>query len=401
MTAAGNRQPSAGLLAAVFLCLSPVAGCRLPVAGLQAQQLIDERPAPWLPRMLPYPTWDPIEGFAGHLAMGWVKRSNEAPAPVSKAINIEGIASTSGTLGLNVRYDAPGWWRDWRLLAFGGAERLRRVPYFGLGNNSVASDSLGDRFYRYELLRVTAGLVVQRRLAGPVRLLVGGQWRHYNAGSLGDSTAFARDVRAGLISDTVGSNTAELRAGLLLDTRDEESSPSRGLLLEIMGARGLADFDYTRYLAGARLFVPLGEFEQWVIGVRQTVEISRGDAPVFVQYERPTTWYPEDGFGGPTSLRLYAPGRFVAPNRAIGSIDVRKKLLDFPMPTSPMRAWALLFADAGRLWDDGASPSMRGLHWAAGAGGRLQFGKGTIFGLDLGLNGDDGFSFGFATSFAF
>jgi outer membrane protein assembly factor BamA len=204
-----------------------------------------------------------------------------------------------------------------------------------------------------------------------------------------------------VVSDTAGAHSAELRAGLLFDTRDEEASPSRGILLEVMGGSGSGDFRYTRWLAGARAFIPLGEFEQWVIGLRQTVELAEGDIPVFVQYERATTWYPEDGFGGPTSLRLFAPGRFVAANRGVASVDVRKKLLDFPLRTGPMRAWALGFADAGRLWDQDARPSLRGLHWAAGIGGRLQFGKGTIFGLDLGLNGDDGFGFAFGTSFAF
>lgn len=362
---------------------------------------MDQRPAPWLFRLLPYPTWDNVEGFAGHLNVGIIKRSNAAPPPVSLAIGLEATASTAGTVGLNLRYDAPGWWTNTRLLVWAGAERLRRVPYFGLGNNSTASDSLEDRFYRYELQRLGGGITLQRQILGPLRLHLAGQWRRYEARALGDSTVFARDVRAGLVSDTASAHSAELRAGLILDTRDEEASPTRGLLAEVMGVRGAGDFRYTRWLLGARQFLPLGEFHQWVVALRQTVELSRGDVPVFVQYERLTTWYPEDGFGGPTSLRLYAPGRFVAFNSGIVSLDLRKKLLDFPLATSPMRAWALAFADAGRLWDSGERPSLRDWHWATGLGGRLQFGKGTIFGLDVGLNRDDGFSFAFGTSFAF
>jgi len=396
----GNGQRATGIrLAAVIVT---VACCPMPDARAQLPpQRIDSRPAPWLFRLIPYPTYDNVEGLAGHVNVGVIKRSNEAPPPVSLAMGIEATASTAGTVGINARYDAPGWWAGTRLLVWAGAERLRRAPYFGLGNNSTTSDSLEDRFYRYELTRIGGGITLQQRLAGPLRLHVAAQWRRYQARSLDDSTAFARDVRAGLVSDTVSAHAAELRAGVLFDTRDEEASPSRGVFLEAMAVSGTGDVRYTRWLAGARAFVPLGEFEQWVVAVRQTLELSEGNVPVFVQYERLTTWYPEDGFGGPTSLRLYAPGRFVAENRGIASIDIRKKLLDFPLRTGPMRAWGLMFADAGRLWDQDASPSLRGLHWAGGIGGRLQFGKGTIFGLDLGLNGDDGFGFAFGTSFAF
>jgi outer membrane protein assembly factor BamA len=196
-------------------------------------------------------------------------------------------------------------------------------------------------------------------------------------------------------------NGAELRAGLLFDTRREEATPTQGVFLEAMVAQSVGSAEYRRYLLSAREFFPLGEWEQWVLGFRQTTELASGSLPSYIAYERLTTWYPEDGFGGPTSIRLYSTGRYLANNRVVASADLRYKLLDVPYPTSPVRVWLLAFGDVGRLWDPGETPNLRALHWASGVGGRIQISKGTLIGVDLGLNDQDGFAFTIGTSFGF
>jgi len=356
-------------------------------------------PQPWYFRALPYPTYDHDEGFAGHLLVGWRHPGNRRPAPVSLATGIDARIAASGTRGLLFMYDAPGQWTNWRLLAVAGAERLRRVPFYGAGNQAAIVDSLPTEYYRYALLRTTLAVTVQRRLAGAFRLHAALQYRHYNADSLEQATLFGQMMQAGTVNAGPKDNV-EARAGLLFDTRDEEASPTRGVFLEAMAAQTLSGYDYERYLLSAREFLHWGSLEQWVLGLRQTAELATGTVPLFVQYERLTTWYPEDGFGGPTSLRLFSVGRFVAPNRAVLSADLRYKVLDAPLPTNPVRLWVLGFADAGGLWNERQRAPTRDLHWSAGAGARLQFSKSTIFGLDVGVN-DEGLGFGLGTSFAF
>jgi outer membrane protein assembly factor BamA len=356
-------------------------------------------PTPMWFYALPYPTYDSDEGLAGHLIAGWRTSSNRRPPPVSKLIGVDARIATSGTRGALFSYDAPGRWKDWRLLGIVGAERLQRVPFYGLGNSATISDSFPTSYYRYSLLRTTALATVQRRISGPLRGHLAVQFRHYKARPLEDSTLFA-DLLAAGTADTNSRDNIEVRAGLLYDTRDEEASPTKGVFVEAMAARAVSGFDYTRYLLSAREFIRFGDLEQWVLGLRQSAEIAQGTVPVFISYERLTTWYPEDGFGGPTSFRLHSIGRFLAPNRAVFSVDLRHKYYDAPIPTSPVRLWLLGFVDAGRLWNEGEDPSVRNWHWSSGVGARIQLSKSTIIGFDVGAK-DGGFGFGMGTSFAF
>jgi len=362
---------------------------------------IDRPPPPAPPyfRAIPYPSYDADEGFAGHALVGWRRPGNRRPPPVSLAFGFDGRLAASGTRGLLFTYDAPGLWKNWRLLGVAGAERLNRVPFYGLGNTATINEALPTEFYRYQLLRTTLLGTVERRVTRHVRALGGLQWRHYRAHPLADSSLFGDLARAGL-ADTLGKSNVEMRLGLMFDTRDEEASPTRGIFLETMAARAVSGHDYTRYLLSARAFAHFGSLEEWVLGLRQTAEVATGTVPLHIAYERLTTWYPEDGFGGPTSLRLFSIGRFVAPNRTVFSVDLRYKALDAPFPTSPVRVWLIGFADVGRLWNAGERPSFADLHWSTGTGARLQFSKSTIFGLDLGRN-DEGFGFALGTSFAF
>jgi len=167
-----------------------------------------------------------------------------------------------------------------------------------------------------------------------------------------------------------------------------------------MWATSFGDHKYDRFLVSARGFIPLDQYTDWVLGLRQTTELATGNVPFYVSYERLTTWYLEDGFGGERSLRLQPPGRYVAPNRWVASVDLRRKILDFPYPTSPVRLWALAFADAGRLWNTGEKPAVKNAHWSAGLGTRLQISKATVFGVDLGSS-DNGFGWAISTTFAF
>ncbi|MGD0483033.1 MAG: BamA/TamA family outer membrane protein [Gemmatimonadales bacterium] len=363
----------------------------------------------WSFYLIPFPSYNALEGLGASLSGGWRKASPPGPVPVGISIEPNAIISTSGTRGAQLVFDEEGRWHGWRLLLMAGSVREQRAPYFGLGNRSAVADSLDSRYGKaystYSLLRTTGLVAVRRQLAGPLHLLVGAQFRHYRALPLaGRRSKLADDLAAGVPLDTGATDGLEVRGGLLFDTRDEESSPSKGVFVEALVARGLKGglgrLDYTRYALGMREFVPITEFTS--LAFRQNVEISRGAIPFYVADERMTSWRPEDGFGGVTTLRASLPGRFSAPNKALLSADLRYRNWDFLVtPTTPVRLWFLVFADVGRVWISGETFASDHLHAGGGVGALLQIGRGTFFGFDVGWSPDAHVSFTTALSLAY
>jgi outer membrane protein assembly factor BamA len=355
---------------------------------------------PWAFALLPVPTYNSLEGLGAMLVGGWWKSAPPGPIPIGVNISPGASISSSRSRTVSLTYDNRGRVPGWRFLGIVGYERFERAPYFGVGNATVASDSLesanrGARhYYRYSLTRTTAIAAVERRVAGSLRLHLGTQYRHYRALPLGGApTALGADLATGATADTGSSTSLELRGALLFDTRDEELSASRGVFLELIGARAVAgDFDYTRWAFGAREFVPLSL--ETVLAFRQSVQLSRGTIPFYIAYERLTDWLPEDGFGGETTLRQNIPGRWLGANTALASIDLRYKYWDAEVGLSPIRLWLVAHADVGRVWNESERFRWSGLHTGYGVGAIAQLGKATLFGLEVGWSPDAHLQFG-------
>ena len=384
--------PRAAARAAALALL--LAGPRLARAQVPAE--------PWSFLLVPLPTYSSLDGLGVELVGGWWKSAPPGPIPNGATISPGASISSSGTKVLSLTYNNTGRVPGWRFLGIVGYERFERAPYFGLGNDARVSDSLeaadgGDaHYYRYSLTRESAIAAVEHQIAGHLRLHAGAQYRHYRALPLGGApTALGTDLPSGAASDTGASNTFEIRAGALFDTRDEEASPSRGVLIDAMGAKaikGPGDFSYTRWAFDADEFVPVGS--ETVLAFRQAVQLARGSVPFYVEYERLTTWLPADGFGGIATLRQNIQGRWLGPNTALASADLRYKYWDTAIGISPVRLWLVAHADVGRVWNEGETFPISGLHSGYGVGAIGQFGRSGLFGLELGWSPDAHVQFG-------
>jgi outer membrane protein assembly factor BamA len=357
---------------------------------------------PWSFILVPLPTYSSLEGLGAMLLGGWWKSAPPGPIPTGASINPGASISTSGTQTVSLTYNNTGRVPGWRFLAVGGYERFQHAPYFGFGNASVVSDSLeaangGDgHYYRYSLTRTTGIIAAQRRLRGPLRAYAAVQYRHYRATPLGGApTALGADLANGIVSDTGSSTSLELRGAVLYDTRDEEASPSRGVFLQAIGARALkgpGDFGYTRWAFGAGEYAPVGL--ETVLAFRQAVQLTQGSLPFYIAYERLTSWLPEDGFGGTATLRQNIQGRWLGPNTALASVDIRHKYWDTAIGISPIRLWLVAHADVGRVWNKAEQFRWSGLHSGYGIGAIVQFGRASLFGLELGWSPDAHIQFG-------
>ncbi len=342
--------------------------------------------------------YNSLEGLSINLTGGWSKPAPAGPIPTGVSISPAATVATSGSTSFSLTYDNSARIRGWRFLAIVGYEHLNRAPYFGLGNATVVNDSLetangGDaHYYRYALTRTTGIVGIQRRIIGPLRVHVGAQWRHYGVRTLGGApTALGADLASGATSDTGTYTSVEAHGALILDTRDEEASASHGVLLQVAVARALkgpGDFDYTRWSGDAREYISLAYDSSIVLTLRQAVDIAHGNLPFWIAYERLTTWRPEDGFGGATTLRQNLPGRWLGPNDAFGSVDLRYKWWDASVGLTPLRLWLVLHADAGKVWEQDERFRWSGLHSGFGGGAIAQLGRGTFFGLEIGYSPD-------------
>jgi hypothetical protein len=357
---------------------------------------------PWSFYLLPYPSYNSLEGLSINLAGGWYKAAPAGPIPVGVSLSPYVRLATSGSRVVSLTWNNTGRVTGWRFLLIAGYEHLTRAPYFGLGNATVVNDSLeaanggSAHYYRYVLARTTGIAAVERRIAGSVRAHVGAQYRHYRAEPLGGlPTALGADLASGATSDTGSRNSLEVRGALIFDSRNEEASPARGLFVALIGARSLGDagdFAYTRWSAEAREFLPLSG-DSLVLALRQAVQGAPGTLPFYIAYERLTTWLPEDGFGGLTTLRQNLFGRWDGTSNALASVDLRYKWWDAALGLSPLRLWLVLHADAGRVWDAGQHFEWSGLHTGYGAGAIAQLGRASFFGIEIGYSPDAHFQF--------
>src|SRR5690349_5950134 len=134
----------------------------------------------WRANFYPYVSYSPSIGLAGALhygrysPLGFVERPERNRASLS----LDAGASTQGSYRVVADAQAPAWWDGWRAGLTLTAARDNRLGYYGMGNfTRYSRDSVTSRgayYYRVSRSRLAARATLQRRVVGPVRLLVGG-----------------------------------------------------------------------------------------------------------------------------------------------------------------------------------------------------------------------------------
>jgi len=265
-------------LAAVLLASSPAAA-QLPA--------IFPAGSAWKDLFYPKAFWTPREGFTAGAYFGIAlptRYADQTASPYRILTSLDGQVSTSGSRFLALDAWAPALADGWRFHLTLALKHWMREPYFGLGNGTTtdAGDIGGrDRYYRIERVRNYARGDVQRRIIGPVRLLVGFHWEHWFLDTLRTESALGAEIAAGGL-DRIGIGTADVsaRVGLVVDTRDREAATRRGILVEAIHTRAdadvLGDVTYSRTSMSARGFLSFGE--RWGLAARLAGQ-SMGGAP--------------------------------------------------------------------------------------------------------------------------
>lgn len=363
-------------------------GAPLPLPVLAPRPLAAQRF--WKHTLYPYFYYSTVDGVWGgghfglHSPLGYVER----PEPHLAAVALDASASTQGSYAVAADVQAPAWWEGWRVGLTFAAARANRLGYYGLGNDSRYDKSSvtasNPYFYRVSRTTRSARLTVQRRVAGPLRLLAGASIEHVDFRELPGGSQFRFDHASGAVdSSTVPFDDAALRAGVILDSRDHEVDPHRGAFLEALVASGKG---YRRTTVAARAYVRPAE--RLVLAARLAGERMSGDPPVATQMVMESSERPFIAVGGYRSLRGYYDARFVGPGKLLGGLEARYALVWAP---SILEVKVVGFYDAGRVFAPGEEVTITsdGLHASGGAelAARIQRNALIVLGAGFGAEG--------------
>ena len=368
----------------------------LTAKSLAAQQA-EVKPS-WDYTYTPYGYYSSIDGWwiAGYARAYSPIGFHERPEPNRAAITLTGGASTQGSYLVELDAQAPALWEGWRAAVTLDALRANRLGYFGIGNDTrFDADSntpFTPYFYRVSRTSDLARLTLQRRLAGPLRLLVGGSLEHTTFRTLPGDGLFARDRAAG-IADSAPWNDAALRAGLVADTRDNEIDPHTGVLAEALLATAQR---YNRTTASVQAYVHPAE--RIMLAGRIVGERMSGAPSISVMQVIESSGRPYVGVGGYRSLRGYYDSRFIGPSKLLGWVEVRYALLYAP---SILEVKLVGFYDTGRVFGANAFQlTTRDLHSSAGGELMIRFGRNGVLVAGAGF-GSDGHQFLFGSSWSY
>jgi outer membrane protein assembly factor BamA len=282
--------------------------------------------------------------------------------------------------------------------AYLGREQQLATPYYGVGNTTTydaANEAAPNPFYyRYGRVGIRFSADVQRPIAGPLRLLVGAGTRSAQI----DLTPF--DSGTTLLQTQQGgtrfpnARTTYGRAGLVYDTRDQETGPTRGQWIEVLAQRADkfagGDVAFTRVTSTARGYWSLND--RLVLAERVTGQNLWGQVPFYELSTIQGSFSDGEGLGGSGSLRGWPKNRFIGKGVLFTNNELRWRVSDFSLRH---RSSALVlngFVDAGRVWAGGmtANGLFSDLHAGYGGGARLRYGQDFVVGADIGHSRESG-----------
>ena len=387
----------------------------------------------WSVQGLPLISYSTDEGLGYGVRLQLVDHGTGEQQPYRYAVTAQFYQTTKRIAYHQLSIDAPGFLRSrnrfelelgWNIYKF--------FPYYGLGNSSRYEEQLdtcaeraalaadpdrcpgnpefkGLRWYRYDqqtLPRVKLNL--RRDLGGPWKLFAGYRFRLtrisplYGADDLGqhDVSQFILDAQAGRLSGYDGSDpgrsfrrrTAELTAGLVYDSRDNEPEPTEGMFHEVSLRSGLktlgGQFDYWGANTSLRFYHWL-VFHDLVGAFRFLFDAAGGEVPFFLLQTTGGLSGP-DGVGGDSSVRGLLADRLQGNVKLLINSELRWRFWS----TAHFDFSAVAALDAGRVWREIGSADPGPMRLGGATGVRIAWNKTFVVRFDYGVGISEPFADG-------
>ena len=379
--------------AVLLAVLLPAGLARVPVLAAQDEA---EHGTPWRLSYFPYIAGMANDGPAYFLrARYWQPAEYEARNTYTAALDGAVGATFEGSRIALLRFRAPGLWKDWRLDALVGAERLVRYGYFGLGNATEKNDDLVTEdtpfVYRVRRIRYEGRVEVTRRISGPFHAALRASAVDMKYTTLPGPALFINDFGERLDEDEVSG-----RLALLYDTRNNEYNTTRGLFAEAGVQVGDAEDSYTRVYGVVAGYYPVREGT--VIAGRLGGSGTEGTPTLYARASVPAWDREIPVLGGENSHRSFDTGRFLGDGTLFANLEVRHDLFPF----GDLGSVTLVgFLDAGRVFEDESFRlTTEDLHVGGGGGVAVRILRTAIFVFNF-AGGPDGFNFSFGNGWMF
>jgi hypothetical protein len=282
--------------------------------------------------------------------------------------------------------------------------REQALKYYGLGNDSKIPDGMDplDEVFAYEWQHPTLLFTNEYREAA-LRVSWGFSYVH-NSFDIPEESKLAEDLangpervrRALRGAETHGS--PRFTAGIGLDTRDDEVSPSRGTYDTARidfspgslggDSPGGATERWERLNVSLRGYAPLAG-RRLVFAARVLGDFLFGAAPFYEMARFDETY----ALGGVKGVRGVPGQRYYGKVKAFANAELRSELFSFDLFGDERRLGLAAFADAGRVWADYRDdPELDGgglgLKYGLGGGIRLMSGKSFVLRCDVAWSPD-------------
>ncbi|HEX8438456.1 Omp85 family outer membrane protein [Archangium sp.] len=292
--------------------------------------------------------------------------------PYQHGIALQAMFTSRGQQSHYLRYDGPQLIGPMRLELRLEYRRELRSPFYGPGNVS-AQDFRGDENeerFNYKRGSPGAWLRLRGRPFGethPFQSYVGYSWRYTEVDSF-EASVLEELKPVGI----EGGPTGQLSAGVLWDTRDNETDPSRGgveeLGLRVSGSATGSRYQYAGVTLSERRYWKLNS--RFLVAQRLTLDVLFGEVPFF-EWVNTGGVSTSEGIGGMSSVRGIERNRFAGNIKAFTNTELRFRAFDFNLFKAPVTVGGVAFVDLGRVWhpDVTDGPWWR---WHPGMGGGLR-----------------------------
>ena len=375
---------------------------------------------------IPQLSSDPVNGF-GYGAEGMLffngKKTDPlfAYSPYRAKISLSAFNTTKNQNEIVLGLDLPYIFKSkWRVRVEGTYENDPNMVYFGVTEKSLGTltnpqtgisyanynsykQSLTGSYTNYnrykEKNNVMLDLSAERSfLQSKMRALFGFRYGNMGIFSLGGNSLLQNDINSGQTFGLGRTTVTMLQAGIVYDTRDLESDPSKGVFAEITNELSLralgSNYNFNKTFAQVKVYQRLfpNVFKKLVFAMRGGIAALNGNAPV---YEYMEEWSSEGGVydvvGGRFTLRGYKQARFVANFLDFVNVELRARFTQFTILKQHLAFSAVPFFDVGGV---GNTPSRlfgysANYRYDGGLGLRIAWNVNTILRFDYAISQED------------